>query len=420
MNKDLSEMQEYLKTVGWTILVAAIIVSIIIIDIRINAANPKQEVEKTERIDITNARMGVVELYHQEENEPNDYVINLKLAFLHEMLKEYDKAEINYEKALAKSNNAPFALYKAAMFYAKQKKYESAISLSVQFPDIKDKKVYEMKARFYDELADSFLSDKDYANAIKTYKIAYKFARNSEDAIKYKTAQKLAEAYNRYADKFIEENDPIHASIMLNNATEYYPDAYAKYKLGIIYQNVDKVKAQKYIEEAYDSNPKIVNLELYNKLLNDIIKDCEKSGEYSKASFYRLKLENFKRKLASSNIFQDDMEISNVNIQKVTNNIFIKKKHHLTFELKNNSNYPIDNLFMKIIIKPRGEKDVIFEEKIVTRNNPIPAKKITKVTIPLELTKINLGKHCDIRFLAKKNTYNEWTLIDYLTLSSKK
>lgn len=416
MNKDLSEIQEYLKTVGWTILVAAIIVSIIIIDLRINASKPKQEIEKTERIDITNARMGLVELYHEEEIQPDDYVVNLKLAFLHEILKEYDKAEVNYEKALVKSENAPFAIYKAAMFYAKQKKYESAISLSMQFPDIKDKKVYEMKARFYDELADSFLSDKDYTNAIKTYKIAYKFARNSEDTIKYKTAQKLAEAYNKYADKFIEENDPIHASIMLNNAIEYYPDAYAKYKLGIIYQNVDKIKSQKYIEEAYEANPKIVNLELYNKLLNDIISEYEKSGEYSKAGFYRLKLENFKRKLAGSNIYKDDMEIKNINIQKVTNNIFIKKKYHLLFELTNNTKYPIDNLFIKIIIQPRGEKNIEIEEKIVSRNNPIPAKRTTKVTIPLEISKNDIQKHCGIKFLAKKSALSEWTMIDYLTL----
>lgn len=421
MNKDFSEFQEYIKTIGWTLFVAIIVVFIMVVDLRINAGNKKLPLERAGITEYKDARMGLDRLYYLEKENPKDYIINLKIAFLHEILKENDKAQENYEKALVKSNNAPFALYKAAVFYAKQHNTQRAINLAIMFPVTKDKRTYEMKARFFAELANTFLVEKDYPNAIKTYKVSYKYARNTDDILENKIAKEYSNSYSEYADDFISKNDPIHGLQMLKNALEVYPDPYSKYKLGLMYQNVDDVKAQKYIEEVYSEKPEIVNIELYNKLLNTLIEDFNRNGEFSRANFYRLKLENFKRKLVNNNIYKDDIEIVNININKKRRIVFAKGKYNITFDLKNNSNYPIENLFIKVIIKPRGENPFEVEQKIITRDNPLASNKTLKdIDIPIQYSGNLLGQYGEVQILAKKNILSNWIMIDYLTVSFTK
>ena len=421
MNKDFSEFQEYIKTIGWTLFVAIIVVFIMVVDLRINAGNKKLPLERAGITEYKDARMGLDRLYYLEKENPKDYIINLKIAFLHEILKENDKAQENYEKALVKSNNAPFALYKAAVFYAKQHNTQRAINLAIMFPVTKDKRTYEMKARFFAELANTFLVEKDYPNAIKTYKVSYKYARNTDDNLENKIAKEYSNSYSEYADDFISKNDPIHGLQMLKNALEVYPDPYSKYKLGLMYQNVDDVKAQKYIEEVYSERPEIVNIELYNKLLNTLIEDFNRNGEFSRANFYRLKLENFKRKLVNNNIYKDDIEIVNININKKRRIVFTKGKYNITFDLKNNSNYPIENLFIKVIIKPRGENPIEVEQKIITRDNPLASNKTLKdIDIPIQYSGNLLGQYGEVQILAKKNILSNWIMIDYLTVSFTK
>lgn len=421
MNKDVSEFQEYIKTVGWTLFVAIIVVFIMVIDLKINAGNKKLPLERSGITEYKDARMGLDRLYYLEKENPKDYIINLKIAFLHEILKENDKAQENYEKALIKSNSAPFALYKAAVFYAKQHDTQRAINLAIMFPATKEKRTYEMKARFFAELANTFLTEKDYPNAIKTYKVSYKYARNTDDTLENKIAKEYSNAYSEYADDFISKNDPIHGLQMLKNALEVYPDPYSKYKLGLMYQNVDDVKAQKYIEEVYSEKPEIVNIELYNKLLNKLVNDFNQNGEFSKANFYRLKLDNFKRKLVSNNIYKNDLEVLNLNINKQRRFIFTKEKYNITFDLKNNSKYSVENLFVKIVIKPRGENNTEAEKKVIYRDNPLlPGKTLKGISIPIEYGGNLLGQYGEMQILAKKNVLSNWTIIDYLTVSFTK
>ena len=47
MSKDMQELQEYLKTIGWTLFVAIIVVSISVIDLRINTSSKKNNIRKT-------------------------------------------------------------------------------------------------------------------------------------------------------------------------------------------------------------------------------------------------------------------------------------------------------------------------------------------------------------------------------------
>lgn len=420
MNKDTDEILEYIKTIFWTIFVAAIIVSICVADLRINIGKKKNTEFHIK--ELTNVRLSLDELFYLERQNPSDFMINLKIAFLYEIIKDTKNAEINYEKALSKSNNNPFALYKAAMFYVTQKEYNKAINYILIIPDSGNKKYYELKARFYSKLGTSFLNDDDYYNSIKIYKMALKYAKNVSPEIENKVKKDLANAYNEFAEKFINENDPRHAITMLENALEIFPDPYAMYKLGLIYRNVDDEKALKHIQNAYDIKPEIVNTEIYNKLLTHLIKRCAEEGEYSKSRFYTLKLDNLKRKIINTNIFEGDIIISNFRIIAHKKFIIGKKKYYASFNIKNGSNYPIDNLFIKLSIHPQGVKPLTVEQKVVSRNNPIASDKTAyNIKIPIDNAKLDtISKYAEIQVLAKKDIRSQWTMIDYLTVSFTK
>ena len=420
MNKEHNEIIEYIKTIFWTIFVAAILVTISVADIRINIGKKKETSFHIK--ELTNIRLSLDELFYLEKQNPKDFMINLKIAFLYEILKDSNNAQINYEKAIEKSNDNPFALYKAAMFYASEKQYREAIGYISLIPERKNKNFFELKARFYSKLGACFLDDGDYPNSIKTYKMALKYANNTDSNIINKVKSDYAHAYNEYAEKYIDENDPRHAILMLENALEIFPDPYAMYKLGLIYQNVDDEKALRYMEDAFNTKPDIVNVELYNKLLNKIIDRYAQEGEYAKSRFYTLKLDNFKRKIINNNIYKGDLEIKNFKIYSKKKFIIGKKYYIARFDMINNTNYPVENLFIKIIIHPQGGAISESEEKIITRNTPLGAEKTANgLEVILNCKEVDIfSKHAEIQILARKNIRANWTMIDYLTVSFAK
>ena len=87
MSKDIQEIQEYLKTIGWTLFVAIIVVSISVIDLRINTSSKKITSEKLlienndDITDYLNPKLAIDELLYQEKTDGANYIINLKLAF---------------------------------------------------------------------------------------------------------------------------------------------------------------------------------------------------------------------------------------------------------------------------------------------------------------------------------------------------
>ena len=85
MNKDIKEIFEYIKTIFWTIFIAAIIVAIMVVDLRINVGKKKENNFHIK--ELTNIRLSLDELYYLERQNPKDFMINLKIAFLYEVLK---------------------------------------------------------------------------------------------------------------------------------------------------------------------------------------------------------------------------------------------------------------------------------------------------------------------------------------------
>lgn len=409
-----TDKQQYFNTFLRTFLVALAIVLFCVADLAINV--DQKRTKTTTKDESVNTGLDIQRLYYLEKQNPSDYTINLKLAVLHQLVKEYDKARINYKKALIKSNNAPFAVYKAAMFFAEQKEYQNAFNLILLLPDVQNKKYYEMRARFYSRLAKSFLSDHDYSNAIKTYKLSYKYAKNTNNKLKNQVLKDYARAYSDFADVFISENNLPLAKRVLENAIELFDDGYAYYKLALLYKDVDNEKALKYIEHAYELDPDIVNLDLYYYLLNELLKQAEASGKAPSVKYYTLKIENFQRKILSNNIYKNDIIIANISVKEYNKIPFMSKKPVLNFTLKNNSKLPISGLYVMVKVSAMATSKQSFQVKAVDENRSLPPGGVlNNVSIPIsELASQAVLNQAVINFYARKNVRSHWVLINSL------
>lgn len=421
MNKFKKEALEYLKTAGWSFLLAVLVVGIVLADVSLNTDKKKEKI--LHNLKVENQRLEIQKLYYQLKSNPSDYLIYLKLAILHEIFKEYNQAQVNYEKAVLKSGKNPFCVYRATMFYASQKQYARAIELMNFLPQSEEEKICELKCKLYLRLGKSFIEDKDENNAIKALKIAQRYAKNcKEKSLNKETAKELALAYVDLADKNMSQNEPVYAINALQNSIDTYPNAQAYYKLGLIYQDTDNYKAQKYIEQAFELDMDIVNLELYNRLLDKLIEHHRSEAQYPQVRYYGLKQERLKKKILSTTIFKGDISINNFNLYTKRNFLFAEKTFYTQFDLKNNAKESLNNLFVKINVKYAPDKTISGERKIITKEFPLGSNSTYKnIQIPLEIddkkTKIDTG-HYSVEIFARKNILAPWVLIKFLTINN--
>lgn len=94
--------------------------------------------------------------------------------------KKFEEAEIEYRKAIEKDPEAWKARYNLSNALYKQKRYKEAGStLDSLAGQIKDP---ELRSKFYHNLGNSRLEDKDYQGSIEAYKRALKTDPNAEDS----------------------------------------------------------------------------------------------------------------------------------------------------------------------------------------------------------------------------------------------
>lgn len=94
--------------------------------------------------------------------------------------KKFEEAEIEYRKAIEKDPEAWKARYNLSNALYKQKRYkEAGATLDSLAGQIKDP---ELRSKFYHNLGNSRLEDKDYQGSIEAYKRALKTDPNAEDS----------------------------------------------------------------------------------------------------------------------------------------------------------------------------------------------------------------------------------------------
>lgn len=355
----------------------------------------------------------IEELEKQLKKTPDDVILNIRLAKMYESLDKLDKANDFYKSALSLSSRSNFALYSYAMFCAKHDMYVFAAMLAEEMNG-NNKKTNFFRAKIYEQIADSLDKSKNYPACVKSYQIAYKYAKSLGD-LKYlkQIKEKYSISYINLADYNMELEEVQNAISNLKNSLKIKKNALANYKLGLIYLSEDKRTAEKYINKAFFENPYIVNPYIYNNLLQEIIKETQILGKENLSNYYNIRLVKFKNKVKEAYLYKDEILIDN-SILLSEKSRFGKIKKKLFFELKNNTKEPMNNLYLKVELHINNEKH-IFERKVLSQTHALDAYDVLEykdLILPDEIKLNDLNKNdIFVRYFAKKAQNAPWILI---------
>ena len=347
------------------------------------------------------------------KQNPQNSVIYIKIANIYTSLKEYKNAQKFFEKALVVSKRSNFSLYSYALFCARYGLLNNATSLAEEI-SANNPKTFEFRAEIYEAIADS-LSDLGYfEGANKAYQIANKYAKNIDDKKLAKNIrEKYALSYTKLADEKINANKIEDAILDLKNSIEICSNPIAKYKLAIIYKDIDEKVSERYFSQTLRQNPYLVNPYIYHSLLAKLYNKANLEGSDKDIDYYAIQMKKLSKKLKDAYLYKNDVSITSSKIIQKKKFYSKEPKNYLNFNIRNNTDTPIKELYFEIMVIS-GTKTYKIEKKLTTKLNPyLKQQDILNLDTYIDTTflKENLNNNIYVKYYCKKDKKAPWTLI---------
>lgn len=368
------EFFEYLKTIGITLLVifVSIVTLLFAIKHRIYEKNVQAQVEENV-IDYELIDVMIEKNKMQEIKSPDNYKINLKLGTLYEIKKDYNNAELEYEKAINKAPCTDYKpKYKLALLYLHINKAEKAEAVINTIKDFDDKKLVKYKADVYEKLGDFYYNSGDYENAIDKYELSVFYWKIISDRKEIKYVQNsLASSYVYLADAYVNEMQPEYAVEALKTALSMFNVPILKYKLALLLITDNPEEANEYFEEVFKEAPDLINYETYSNFLSAMADEANAAGDTALAQLYQFKQKKVKEFFETNILSIDDIAIEEVEGRIKPNNFLRKNNIALEAKLKNVSKNQIDSLFIQVVFKDKEEIIGDYTKQIVDKKVPL-------------------------------------------------
>ena len=413
----MNKKHNYIKEYVLTFIIATLVVVTFCLCFELNLLFVSEKKVNQEELNMANLSKfcTISELEKRRIAQPSDYLVDIKLAQIYESLEKFDKANEFYLSALKKSARSDFSLYSYAMFCANHSLYGTAATVAEELSS--NNKYHNLyKAKIYKSLGDNLEKENQILAANKAFQVSYKYAKalDDDEYIKLIT-EKFAKSYIGVADYNIQLKNLQDAILNLNNSIRILDTPLARYKLGLINIDIDKIEADRFISSAFDENPYLVNPYIYNKLLNDLMSEAKSANKQSSLNYYSMKLNRFKKQLLKYYIYKDDIFIENVKIAQSKKLFSKNEKYILSFDLKNNTKFSLNSLFMKLEIAINS-KTYTIEKKLLTYGKSLGYyEKLEQIQfeLPKDATFITVPFKNDVivKFYAKKRKNAPWTLI---------
>ncbi len=355
-------------------------------------------------------------LTEKKLKNPKDYKVNLDLGKLYDELQLYNFAEKEYKEAIEKASWAYEPKFKLARNYVQQKDYNLADVLVSQIEDTSYSVLVYNKAVFYEYLADALFQDKNYEKSFEYYKIAANYfskIQNEADRL----VNKIVETGIKLADTKVENNLPEQAIDQFLLILQIKDLPIVKYKLALLYEESNPVRALQYMESVYKINPLIINYDIYRNLLRKLIYESYKENDYQKAELYSLKLDKLNNYVYKNYVMQDDFAISILDLN--INNYFFGLVSRISFKFKIKNNMPISFKDLYITVSYiSGDKEIynktiniIKKNKLIEPYSFSDAIKIDKIICNFKKDKKVNTKNARVRILiAKKQNKPKYSL----------
>ena len=356
----------------------------------------------------------IEELEKKLTKNPDDVILNIRLGQMYASLNKLDKANDYYKNALRLSGRSNYTLYAYAMFCAQNDMYVFAATLAEELSG-NNSKSNLFKAKIYEQIAFALDKKNDFAASVKSYQIAYKYAKSVGDLKLLKEIkEKYSSEYVKLADYHIDNNEAQEAIADLKNSLQIKENALANYKLGIIYLDRNPELAEKHINKAFFDDIYVVNPRIYNNLLDALMQESKILGNDAMYNYYNSRMTRFKKKMTKSYLYKDELVIEDSMI--LTQKDFLnKQKRILFFNLKNNTKIEMDSLFVKTELFVNGKKYII-EKKLLNTTNQLNAYEVLNCqdfVLPENIEFNNLVQNNDIfvRYYAKKQKDAPWVMV---------
>ena len=406
-------INSYLRTVCISFLIGSFITTLLIFHARSEMIKRLYENEsERNKINQEIAKQLIQSSDFMKDLNSKNYAICLNVGSLYESIGDYENAQKAYQLALIKSGYGLYTPYsRLARVLILQGKFDEAQNLLNSVNDISDKGLIKFKTRAYIEMGDKYYSLGKFLSAAKCYEKAnyyYNKFKIKDSAIQKSINERIVNAYVKTADVMVNSGNNTNAVRFLHKAEKYDSNNFnLKYKLAIIYSDLDPIKSVNYFESLLQEKPQNIDYAVYSKALAKTANIYELEGKLTEAKYYRYKIHSVDLFIDKKVVYKNDIEvlIDDFKIKKKLFSYRLKGK----FRIKNISSMDIKNLTADFILEKDGKVQEIKTFKCIEKNKPLYSNgDITDVI------KVDMGK-----MIFTKKELNQYTISIYLYKNEK-
>lgn len=375
MNKKI--ILEYIRTIIIALIIALVIAGVATACSKVIAEHHVKALSR-----ITNTKrddemiMKLINHYKQEElQNAGNYIINVRLGNLYELMLDYPSAEVEYQKAINKSPYGAYSPYFGlANLYLKEKKYKEAVLIVKSLKNTNYKPLLIAKGDFYMNLGDLLWQDQKYEDAVTQYKLAFFFYKKVDSDKKDSAISGILDCYNKIADIDFEHRSIEKAIESLETALLYKETPIFVYKLALLYKDFDPVKSNEYFEKIYKMDPGLINYDIYEEVLISLIQYYYRNGMDIETELYSQKLKSIKSFQKRYVITEEDVKV-NIDELKIKNNFLkTKQKVFVKFKIENTSRYDFNTLYLTVNVKYDDKSKTIFQQRLYSKKEPLKSR----------------------------------------------
>lgn len=350
---------EYVRTVSVSFLVALFATVLLSFHARNEMIkNIYTNAEEQQTIDETIAKQIVTQSDLTRDLRSKKYSVCMQVGKLYETAHDYYNAQIAYEFAVEKAPDKNYsAYYKLTSALIAQDKIGEAKDIINSVRDFQNKSLIKFKSRAFIEMGDKYYSQGKFLSSAKSYEQAKyyydKFAKKDK-AVDESIKNRIVNAYIETANIMVKSGHNSDAVRFLKKAENYAPKNFEiKYKLAIIYSDLDPIKSVSYFENLLEEQPQNIDYGVYTKALMKASTIAELEGDKTKAKYYRYKIHSVDIFIDRKVIYKNDIDIlmDSFKIKKIL--FQYKLKAH--YKIKNNSSTNIKNLSADFVLR-KGDK----------------------------------------------------------------
>lgn len=372
-----TEILEYIRTILIALLIALTLAAIATGCSKVVAEHHAKMLTKMTNNAKDNEVINYLITVYKEKavENPSDYMINVKLGNLYELIFDYYHAEQQYKTAISKS---PYGVYSSyfglANLYVKLTKYKKALTIVKKLNNKDYKPLLVAKGDFYMNLGDALWQDGNYEDAVSQYKLAFFYYKKVDSKKKNTAIDGIIDCYNKIADINFKKRNPEKAIENLETALLYRENAVIYYKLAILYKDFNPLDANMYMEKTYVLDPGIINFDIYEEILISLINYYYLNGKDIEKELYQHKLKAIKNFQKRYVITEKDIKININKLRFKSNLLNTKFKLDVKYTIENTSKYDFNTLYVVAKLRYDDKSREIYNKKLYSKKEPLKSR----------------------------------------------